>query len=96
MKLLKITALSATLLAGGCATDMAWRRADGGPLDRHFAWAAEHCRERARRHWDDKAEAMQRCMERHGYVWTAVASDASYGRYGRHHHRHRHYENYDD
>jgi hypothetical protein len=70
MKLLKIAALSAALLAGGCATELAWQRVDGRPLDSSFAWAAAHCRERARDAWGDRHEAMLRCMERHGYVWT--------------------------
>lgn len=80
MKLLKIAALFATLLSAGCATEMAWQRADGRPLDRSFGWTAAHCRERAREYWQDRAEAMQRCMRRHGYVWTAASTPA------RHHH----------
>jgi hypothetical protein len=62
---------------------MAWQRADGYPLDRNFAWTAAHCRDRAREHWEDKAEAMQRCMRKHGYIWTAVAVAPSryYDRY---------------
>ena len=78
MKLLRIAALSATLLAGGCAGDMAWQRADGRPLDRSFAWAAAECRSRARdRAYEEAAaEAMHRCMRRHGYVWTAAAAGA--------------------
>jgi glycerol kinase len=93
MKLLKIAALSATLLAGGCATEMAWQREDGGPLDRRFAWAAERCRAHARETWgdrEDRAETMYRCMRRHGYVWTTVAVQE------RRHHRDRYYEDYDD
>lgn len=73
MKSIKIAAFCAALLAGGCAGEMAWQRADGRPLDRSFAWAAAECRGRAREHWENRAEAMQRCMRRHGYVWTAVA-----------------------
>jgi hypothetical protein len=94
MKLIKIAALSATLLFSGCATEMAWQRADGGPLDRSFAWAASHCRERAKEHWGDREEAMERCMRRYGYVWTAVAvAEPGY----RHHHRqYRDYNDYDD
>ncbi len=92
MKLLKIAALSATVLASGCATEMAWQREDGGPLDRRFAWTAERCRERARESWggrEERAETMYRCMRRHGYVWTSVA--VSEPRY-----RHRDYRYYDD
>ncbi|HWE21717.1 MAG TPA: hypothetical protein VG758_31830 [Hyphomicrobiaceae bacterium] len=95
MKLIKIAALSATLLAGGCATEMAWQRADGYPLDRSFAWAAGHCRERAKEHWGDRAEAMERCMRRYGYVWTAVAV-AEPSRHRHHHHNHHDYDDYDD
>jgi hypothetical protein len=73
MKLLKIMALSATLLSGGCATDMAWQRADGRPVDRYFAAAAAECRSRARHHGEAAAEAMHRCMNRRGYMWTAAA-----------------------
>jgi hypothetical protein len=92
MKLLKVAALSATLLAGGCATEMAWQRADGGPLDRGFAWAAANCRERARDNWrEDREEAMQRCMRRHGYVWTSVAVAEP-----RRRHRDRYNDDYDD
>ena len=102
MKLLKIAALSATVLAGGCATEMAWQREDGGPLDRRFAWTAERCRERAKESWggrDDRAETMYRCMQRHGYVWTSVAvQEERY--YGHHHRRHQHrdrdYNDYGD
>jgi hypothetical protein len=102
MKLLKIAALSAALLSGGCATEMTWQRYDGRPLDRSFAWAAEHCRERARNHWGERAEAMERCMRRHGYVWTTVVVSDRYGDYDdyngydrRRHHRHD-YDNDDD
>jgi hypothetical protein len=96
MKLLKIAALSATVLAGGCATEMAWQREDGGPLDRRFSWAAERCREHARESWggrEDRAETMYRCMRRHGYVWTSVA--VAEPRH-RHHHHHHDYEDYGD
>jgi hypothetical protein len=84
MKLLKIAALSATLLAGGCAGDMAWQRADGRPVDSSFARAAAHCRERARERAQEyygvsATEAMQRCMHRHGYVWTAAQAAAPRG-----------------
>lgn len=72
MKLLKIAPLAAVLLISGCATEMAWRRTDGGPVDRSFHWAAARCRERAA-DFDRAQAAMRRCMERHGYVWTAVA-----------------------
>jgi hypothetical protein len=94
MKLLRIAALSATLLVTGCATEYAWQRIDGDPLDRHFAWAAKHCRHRASNDWGDRTEEMERCMRRHGYVWTAVAISEPYGgygydRYGRHHRRFR-------
>jgi hypothetical protein len=84
MKLLKIATLSATLLAaGGCAGEMAWQRVDGGPINkRAFAWAAAECRERAREEYGhDATERMQRCMQRRGYVWTAVAYDCN-GGYG--------------
>jgi hypothetical protein len=85
MKVLKIAALSAAVLAaGGCATEMAWTRYDGRPLDRSFGWAAAHCRERARHHGyygDDRADAMQRCMKRHGYVWSTVVVSAPNGGY---------------
>jgi hypothetical protein len=99
MKLLKIAALSATVLAGGCATEMAWQREDGGPLDRRFAWTAERCRERAREAWGDRADAMYKCMRRHGYVWTSVVvpEEASYGHYRNHrHHRDYDYGDYND
>jgi len=73
MKLLKIATLSATLLSAGCAGDMAWQRADGRPLDRSsFAWAAAECRGRAREYEEAAADAMQRCMQRRGYVWAAA------------------------
>jgi hypothetical protein len=72
MKSIKIAALCAALLAGGCAGEMAWQRADGRPLDRSFAWAAAECRNRARDFEEAAAEAMQRCMRRHGYVWSAA------------------------
>jgi hypothetical protein len=91
MKLLKIAALSATVLAGGCATEMAWQREDGAPLDRRFAWAADRCREHARESWgdrEDRAETMYRCMRRHGYVWTTVAVPDRRSR--------RYYEDYED
>jgi hypothetical protein len=105
MKLLKIAALSAAVLSGGCATEMAWQRYDGRPLDRSFASTAEHCRDRARHHWGERAEAMERCMRRHGYVWTTVVvSDRydgyngydDYNGYDRHRHRHRHHDDYED
>jgi hypothetical protein len=85
MKLLKIAVLSTAVLSAGCATEYTWQRADGGPLGRNFAWAAKHCRHRAKEFWDDKAEAMQRCMKRHGYVWAAVAVAPS-----------RYYDDYED
>ncbi len=99
MKLLKIAALTATVLAGGCATEMAWQREDGGPLDRRFAWTAERCRERAREAWggrDDRAETMYKCMRKHGYVWTnvVVSEESSYGHYR--HRRNHDYRDYDD
>jgi len=75
MKSLRIALVSATLLAGGCANEMAWQRADGRPIDRSFAWAAAECRDRAReyaREYADATEAMQRCMRRRGYVWGAA------------------------
>jgi len=72
MKLLKIAVLSATLLSGGCADQMAWQRADGHPIDGSFAWAAAECRGRAKEYEEAAAEAMQRCMRRRGYVWTAA------------------------
>lgn len=77
MKLLKIATLSATLLSGGCAGDMAWQRADGRPVDRAFASVAAECRERAQEYGRDggAAEVMRRCMRRHGYVWAAVSSN---------------------
>jgi hypothetical protein len=79
---LRITVVGAALLAGGCAGEMSWQRADGRPLDRSFGWAASECRSRARDHWRDRHEAMQRCMRRHGYVWTAVAyGGRDYGEY---------------
>jgi glycerol kinase len=102
MKLLKIAALSATVLAGGCATEMAWQREDGAPLDRRFSWAAERCRERARENWgnrEDRAETMYRCMRRHGYVWTSavVPEESYYGDYRpRRHHRDYDYGDNDD
>jgi hypothetical protein len=92
MKLLKIAALSATVLAGGCATEMAWQREDGLPLDRRFSWAAAQCRERARESWggrEERAETMYRCMRRHGYVWTTVAVPERRDRRA-------YYEDYDD
>lgn len=73
MKLLKTAALCATLLAGGCAGDMAWQREDGGPLNRRsFAWAAAECRGRAQESEEAATEVMHRCMRRRGYVWTAA------------------------
>jgi hypothetical protein len=80
MKLLKIAALSATLLAGGCASEMAWQRVDGGPVGRSFASVAAECRERAREYGGEgrATEAMRRCMERHGYVWAAISSNGYY------------------
>lgn len=81
MKLLKIATLSATLLAGGCAGEMAWQRADGRPVDRSFAWAAAQCRERAREYGyggEGATEVMNGCMRRHGYVWAAVSPSCSY------------------
>ena len=105
MKVLKTAALSAVVLLGGCATEYTWQRADGGPLGRNFAWTAAHCRDRAKEYWEDKAEAMQRCMERRGYVWAAVAVSPSryYDEYEddggdyrhRRHHRHHRYDNDD-
>lgn len=74
MKRMKIAALSAALLSSGCATEMAWQRVDGQPVDRGFKYAASECRGRAQ-HYDEAAvEAMKRCMYRRGYVWTSVAS----------------------
>jgi hypothetical protein len=88
MKLLKVAALSATLLVTGCATEYSWQRIDGTPLDRHFAWAANHCRSRARDDWGERAESMERCMRKHGYIWTTVAvAEPYYDRHGRHHRR---------
>jgi hypothetical protein len=103
MKVLKTAALTAAVLLGGCATEYTWQRADGGPLGRNFAWTAAHCRDRAKDYWEDKAEAMQRCMKRHGYVWAAVAVAPSryYDEYdedddGRYRRRHHHHDRYDD
>jgi hypothetical protein len=80
MKLLKIAALSATLLAGGCAGEMAWQRTDGGPVGRSFASVAAECRARAREYGGDggATEVMRRCMHRHGYVWAAISSNDDY------------------
>ena len=69
MKLLKIAALSAAVLAGGCATGSQWQRADGGPIHQwSFDRAIAECRDRA----SDRQEperAMRHCMGRRGYVW---------------------------
>jgi hypothetical protein len=100
MKVLKIAGLTALVLLGGCATEYTWQREDGGPLGRNFAWVAAHCRDKARNYWEDKAVAMQRCMARHGYVWTAVAVAPSryydgYEDYDSYEHRrHRHHRDY--
>jgi hypothetical protein len=82
---------------------MTWQRYDGRPLDRSFAWAAEHCRDRARHHYGERAEAMERCMRRHGYVWTTVVVSDRYNGYddyngydGYDRHRHRHHHDHDD
>jgi hypothetical protein len=79
MQLLKITVLSAALLAGGCATEMEWRRANGAPV---VGWQFErdsaHCRHKAF-HSDDPEGAMRRCMARKGYVWSAAYNDYGYG-----------------
>ena len=72
MKVMKIAAFSAALLASGCASEMAWqrvRRAAGRP---GFRYAAAECRGRAEHHEEAAVEAMKRCMYRRGYVWTAV------------------------
>jgi hypothetical protein len=96
MKVLKIAALSAAVLAaGGCATEMAWTRYDGRPLDGSFGWTAAHCRERAKErgdYRDERAEIMERCMKRHGYVWSTVVVEAPRGR----HHHHDYDYDYDD
>jgi len=71
MKLLKIAALAAAVLSGGCATEMAWQRIDGRPIDRSFDWAVTECRRYATQ-YDEEVEAMHRCMHRRGYVWAAA------------------------
>lgn len=81
MKLLKTAMLAAALLSSGCATEMAWRSADGGPVDRSFNWASARCRERAQDFDDRAADAMKKCMARYGYVWTAVPSYDGYNGY---------------
>lgn len=69
---MKVAALLAALLSSGCATEMAWQRVDGRPVDRSFRWAAAECRGRAEHYEEAAVEAMKRCMYRRGYVWTAV------------------------
>ena len=77
MKLLKIAALSATVLAGGCATEMAWSgrtgfpSITGSPGRRRSAASAPASPGAAKE--EDRTETMYRCMRRHGYVWTTVA-----------------------
>jgi hypothetical protein len=98
MKAMKIAALSAALLASGCATEMAWQRIDGQPVDYGFRHAAAECRGRAEHYEDAAVEAMKRCMYRRGYVWTAVYTNDNgyngngyngngYKSYGHHHRR---------
>jgi hypothetical protein len=78
MKVMKIAAFSAALLASGCASEMAWQRVDGRPVDQGFRYAAAECRGRAEHHEEAAVEAMKRCMYRRGYVWTAVYTGNGY------------------
>ena len=77
MKRIKIAALSAALLSSGCATEMAWQRTDGRPVDRGFKYAAAECRGRAQHFNGEAVEAMKRCMHRRGYVWTSVVTSGN-------------------
>lgn len=75
MKLLKLAALCAVVLTGGCATNeygARWQRIDGGPVGRGFDRAIAHCRYVASERFERQSatQVMQRCMERHGYVWA--------------------------
>jgi hypothetical protein len=81
MKIMRIAALSAAVVSSGCATEMAWQRVDGQPVDRGFRYAAAECRGRAQHHEEEAVEAMKRCMYRRGYVWTAVYGDNGYNGY---------------
>ena len=63
MKVLKIAAFSAAVLAGGCASEMAWQRDDGGPLDRRVRLGGSRMpRARPSTSGGSGPEAMKRCM----------------------------------
>jgi len=70
MKLLKLAALGAALLAGGCATtEMTWQRYDGRPIERgSFQHAMNQCRFVALDR-ENATALMHRCMASRGYVY---------------------------
>jgi hypothetical protein len=71
MKLLKLAALGAALLSGGCASSqMAWQRYDGRPIERgSFQHAMNQCRFVALDR-ENATALMHRCMAARGFVFA--------------------------
>ena len=102
MNWVKFAAVSAALLAGGCAGGgYSWQRSDGGPINQWaFDRAIGECRDRAADRQEPE-RAMKLCMARRGYVWTAggYAGEGYYPRdsYPREYPRRRYYRrDYDE